>query len=125
MPVTLSRRERPHARFYSHWLYLPAYRTLSSHAFRLLMELLARYRPDRPNLFRVANTDVSRMCGCSRNSARRYVDELEERGWIRIERRGAFTGQRTSRPRAVSLSSFRTETRPAQPQLFETWTPAL
>ena len=45
MPAATKYRDRPHARIYSAWLELPAWREASLAARCLLVEMLARYRP--------------------------------------------------------------------------------
>lgn len=123
---TGSRREPPHARIYSRWYLLPAWRTLDSRGRDLVTHVMAAYRPPehgKPNAFELADRTVAAMLGCSENTARTVVNDCLERGWFILERRGSFTGPKGTRGRVVSLSCYPTETRKAEPQRFKQWRP--
>lgn len=77
-------REKPHARIYTEWMDLPAWRELSCQARALIVELTARYRPNGPdsNVVPLTSRSVAAMVGCGREKASEAIDELEERGWI-------------------------------------------
>jgi hypothetical protein len=96
----------PHARIYQSWLDLPAWRTLSPHAKCLLTELLARYRPKEPNQFEISDRVASRLIGCARNTARKALEELEDRGWIAVLHVGRITGPRTARASVYALTCY-------------------
>lgn len=105
------RHDAPHARIYTHWLAAPAWSTLSAQAKVLLTVLLARYRPQNPNLFLLSDRRAADLVGCSPNAASKAVQQLAERGWIIIERHGGVSGARATRSRQVSLAAYDTETR--------------
>lgn len=113
LPPMRRTRDRPHARVYHYWLNLPAWATMSVHAKCLLIELLARYRPDEPNSFPLPNAEAARWLACAPNTAARAIAELTERGWIVIERRGTMRGSRSARCRVVSLAAYPSDTRVA------------
>jgi DNA-binding transcriptional MocR family regulator len=96
----------PHARIYRSWLDLPAWRTLSTFSKCLLTEMLARYRPWEPNQFEVSDRTASQLIGCSRNTARIALEELEDRGWIKVIRVGKITGPRTARASVYALTYY-------------------
>jgi hypothetical protein len=110
-----------HARIYHKWIELPAWRTLSGNAVKLLTETLARHRPGDPNLWPMSNLHVATRLNCSQNTAAKVVSELLERGWFCLERKGGVSGRTSSRVRIVSLSSEGTATRHPEPWRFENW----
>ena len=118
-----SRREPPHARIYSKWYTLPAWRTLCSRGRDLVCHVMAAYRPDKLNAFDLSDASAAAMLGCSDNTARKVVKSCIERGWFILERRGGVKGPRGARGRVVSLSRFPAENRPAEPERFENWRP--
>lgn len=121
-----SRREPPHARIYSSWYLLPAWRTLDSRGRDLVTHVMAAYRPPehgKPNAFELSDATAAAMLGCSENTARAVVNACLERGWFVLERRGAFAGPKGTRGRVISLACYPTETRKAEPQRFTRWRP--
>ncbi|MGJ3232181.1 MAG: hypothetical protein ACFE0P_10310 [Oceanicaulis sp.] len=116
-------REPPHARIYASWYRLASWRTLCSRGRDLVCHVLAAYRPDKLNAFQLSDADVAAMLGCSENTARAVVKACLERGWLVLERRGAFTGPKGARGRVVSLACYPTEVRKAEPQRYEQWQP--
>lgn len=113
------RRDKPHARIYAEHLLHPAWQALSPNAFRLIVELLARYRPDKPNSFGVGGKSVHNLIGVSEKTATRIVDELIEAGHLFVERKGSNRGSVTTRERVVSLTRWHTLTRAGDPCLWK------
>jgi DNA-binding MarR family transcriptional regulator len=112
-----SRHDRPHARLYDHDLNHAAWSTLGCGAFKLLVYLLADYRPERPNSFPVGERRVALMIGVSEATAAKAVNELIEKGHLRLERRGRNYGRVATRERIVSLTRHDTETVRGDPEL--------
>lgn len=114
-----SRHDRPHARFYDHDAKHPAWKELSENAFKLIMCLLARYRPNKPNSFAVGGKTVAEMICVSERTAPALVDELIEKGHLHEERKGRNRGSVRTRERVVSLTRFHTDLRDGDPSLPE------
>jgi hypothetical protein len=116
-------RDAPHARIYSAWMELPAWRTLSPYARSLLVELFARYRPLEPNRFELSDRTAAFLANCGRQTAARALIELEKRGWIEVARVGKLTGPKAKRASWYSLTYF--ERLPGEPgsRAFLTWRP--
>lgn len=112
-----SRHDRPHARIYDHHIIHPAWIGLSGNAFKLLVRLLADYRPAKPNSFLVGGRRVGEMIGVSEKTGQKIVDELIECGHLREERRGSNTGILRTRERVVSLTRHDTELHAGDPDL--------
>ena len=112
-----SRHDRPHARVYDHHLNHPAWKALSPPAFKLLVFLLAQYRPEKPNSFPVGARRVSLMISVSEASASKAVQELVEAGHFKLERHGRNYGRVASRERVISLTRYDTELTVGDPDL--------
>jgi len=115
------RRQPPYAQIFLHWMYLPAWQELSSHAVKLLAELLAAYRPYTPNAFELSDRHVAERLNCSRQTAAKVIAELIELGWLKLERKGSLTGARAGRSRVVSLTCRPTETNATPTNDFRHW----
>lgn len=79
--------DNPHARIYTTWLSLPAWRTLSPLARAALVHILAHYRPSNP----YACWPTRRLgdeIGCSKSAAAEALELLEDRGWLVAVKRG-------------------------------------
>jgi hypothetical protein len=112
-----SRHDRPHARIYDHEMKHPAWRGLSGNALKLLVALLASYRPNKPNSFPVGAATVARLTSVSDKTAKRLVDELITTGHLREERKGRNRGVVKTRERVVSLTRHDTDTQKGDPAL--------
>ena len=112
-----SRHDRPHARIYDHWLKHPAWSKLSPTAFKIIVILLASYRPDGYNVFPVGERRMAEMCGCAPATAKKAIDELIAGGFLKEERQGRSRGNAASRERIASLTRYHTETRAGDPNL--------
>ena len=77
-------RIQPHARIFTEWMDLPAWRELGCPARALIVELTAKYRPNGhgSNVVPITSRSAAVMLGCCRATASKAIDELEERGWI-------------------------------------------
>lgn len=113
-----SRHDRPHARIYDHYVSHPSWTSLSGNAVKLLVTLLAKYRPTSPNVFAAGGKTVGELIGVSPPTAIRVVDELIDKGHLHEERRGRNSGVVATRERVVSLARYDTETRVGDPELF-------
>ena len=112
-----SRHDRPHARIYDHDLNHAAWIGLSGNAFKLIVRLIAMWRPDKPNSFPAGGRTISTLIGVDEKTATRLVKELAEAGHLRIERNGSNRGQVKTRERVVSLTRYDTETSVGDPSL--------
>lgn len=117
-----SRRDKPHARLYDHDMNHPAWRSLNGNAFKLLVSLLASYRPSNPNSFPVGQKTVANLINVSEKTAKKLVDELLDAGHLREERMGRNRGCVKTRERVASLTRFDTEMHAGNPLLpIEVW----
>lgn len=119
---SVRRKDRPHARVYHHWLEHPSWKELSPSAFKVIVHLMAEYRPDQPNVFGVGERRMANLIGCGKVMAKKAIDELVEGGFLRVERRGRNSGTPLGRERAVSLTRYDTETAAQDPELpIKSW----
>jgi DNA-binding transcriptional regulator YhcF (GntR family) len=88
MPRATKLRDKPHARIYHYWLELPAWQTLSAQGKALLIIMSAIYRPTMP-VISMTDRTAAALIPCSRATAAKVLAELEDKGWIRVERVGA------------------------------------
>jgi hypothetical protein len=110
-----SRHDRPHARLYDHHMAHPAWIGLSANAFKLITRLMAMWRPNKPNSFPAGGKTISELIGVDQKTVTRLVNELVEKGHLRIERNGRNRGQVKTRERVVSLTRYDTETSVGDP----------
>lgn len=81
-----------HVRLYRHELECPAYRTLSTNARALLIELRALYDVKRgDNRVFHGFRQMMQRCNLTQRAAKRARDELVEKGWITIVEPGGFS----------------------------------
>ncbi|WP_139792260.1 hypothetical protein [Henriciella litoralis] len=111
----LKRRDMPHARIFDHWMHHPAWMELTSPAFKIIVMLMTSYRPDKPNIFPVGERRVSAMSCCPPRTAKKAIDDLIERGFLRVEQTGRNRGKAVGRERIVSLTHYDTETAAGDP----------
>lgn len=102
------KRLKPFVKLDAEWLRLPAWRCLSPYARALLPEIMARYRPGY-NLMQISTRDAADMANCSRTRAGTALEELEECGWICIERVGRTDGPKERRASAYRLTMYKSE----------------
>lgn len=69
----------------------PAYRSLSCHARCLLVELGRRYTGENNGNIPMSVREAARLLGAGKNTAQKAFSELEDRGFIRPNVKGAFT----------------------------------
>ncbi len=81
----------PHVRLYAHELACPAYRTLSTDARTLLVELRALYRPTNGNVVFLSIREAMERLGVGQRRVQAAFAELIERLWITVETPGGFT----------------------------------
>ncbi len=114
---------RPHARIYHAWLKLPAWRTLSGNAVKLLCAMLAEFRPLDGDNGRLEWSDkrAGDAIGMSESTGRRALEELESKGWIAIQRMGKM---RRDMPTTYALAAYyNDETGEPATMAFEHWRP--
>ncbi|MBV1701715.1 MAG: helix-turn-helix domain-containing protein [Hyphomicrobiales bacterium] len=115
--------DKPHGRIYATWMQLPAWREMSCFSRALLVELVTKYRPTTENLFALSDRQVADMLNCSRPTAAKTLTELEDRGWIEVERVGKMTGERAKRSSAYSLTTHARIIGESPLKTFERWRP--
>lgn len=117
-----SKHDSPHARLYDRDLAHPAWIALSGNAFKLIVWLLAKWRPGKTNSFPVGGATVGKLIGVDRKTGFRAVDELIDAGHLRVERSGRNHGMVKTRERIVSLTRYDTETCAGNKRLpIEVW----
>lgn len=117
--------DEPHGRIYVAWMLLPAWRKISCPSRALLVELVTRYRPTMENLFALSDRHVAEMLNCSRPTAAKTLAELEECGWIEVERVGGITGERAKRASAYSLTTHARIIGESPTKAFIKWRPCI
>lgn len=116
-------KDRAHARIYHAWFKLPAWRSLSGNAVKLLCAMLAEFRPLDGNNGRLAWSDkrAGDAIGMSETSGRRALAELEAKGWIAVQR---FGKMRRDMPTFYALACYpNNETGEPATMAFEHWQP--
>jgi hypothetical protein len=89
-----NQRDGSHARIYSEWLSLPAWRNLSPTAIKLLLEILGRYRPRDNGRLALSAKSAGEYLGASKATGARALRELDDFGWIRPVRLARFADRR-------------------------------
>ena len=97
-------RDRRHARIYAHWLTLPAWRDLSGDGVKLLIHLLAHYRPGENGLTDFSARQAGDAIGKAKSQGARALNELEAFGWIVVVRIGKF--QARNKPSRYALANY-------------------
>ena len=87
MAATLKSRDRSHARIYGHWEHLPAWNALSVYGRAILTVMLMDYRKGQ-NFIVLSDAQAARRANCSRGTAAKAIEELQELGWIEVARVG-------------------------------------
>jgi hypothetical protein len=122
MATATKYRDRPHARIYSAWMELAAWREASLAARVLLIEMLARYRPGDNGRLEWSIRRVAEVLGASKATASTALKELETVGWIEVTRVGSFS--RKGRPSHYALAMFANDvTGEPATRTFERWRP--
>lgn len=116
-------KDKPHARIYRQWMDLPAWTTLTPLAQALITNLITRYRPHEPNLFELSDRTVTTLVRCARNTARKALEDLEDRGWIRVVRVGRMNGPKAKRASVYALTAFTIEPGEPATKEFLRWKP--
>jgi hypothetical protein len=89
-----NQRDGSHARIYSEWLSLPAWRNLSPTAVKLLVEILGRYRPRDNGRLPLSAKLAGQYLGASKATGARALRELDDCGWIRPVRLAQFADRK-------------------------------
>jgi hypothetical protein len=122
MATATKYRDRSHARIYSAWLELPAWRAASIAARCLLVEMLARYRPGENGRLEWPVRRVAEVLGVSKTTGGKILIELETIGWIAVMRVGSFSGK--SRASLYALAMYTNDVTGEPPtRAFERWRP--
>jgi hypothetical protein len=94
MARATNRRDGAHARIYSEWLSLPAWRNLSPTAVKLLVEILGRYRPGDNGRLPLSARLAGEYLNASKATGARALRELDDNGWIRPMRLARFADRK-------------------------------
>jgi hypothetical protein len=86
-----------HVRLYRWELTSPAFRSLTTHARALLIELKSLHNGTNNGELFLSVREAARRLGVGKNLAARCFKELEERGFIRVSRPAAFNMKSASR----------------------------
>lgn len=116
-------RDSAHARFYQKWMRLDAFHYLTGNAFKLLLCMMAEYRPELANNGKLEWSDskAGRAIGLSEASGRRALADLEDKGWISVERLGQ---PRRDKPTTYALAMWPNgSTGEPATMAFEHWQP--
>ena len=122
MATATKNRDRPHARIYSAWLELPAWRAASIAARNLIVEMLARYRPGENGKLEWSVRRVAEVLGVSKSTASAALIELETIGWIGVMRAGSFSRKGRASLYALAMYNNDVTGEPAT-RTFERWRP--
>jgi len=115
--------DKPHARIYAEWMFLPAWNTLRPEAQSLLVNIMTRYRPLYPNAFEISDRTATMLVNCARNTARNALAELVDRGWLRVIRVGRMGGPKAKRASVYALTTHGLDMGAPAPEDFKTWRP--
>lgn len=116
-------KDKPHARIYRQWMDLPAWTTLTPLAQALITNLTTRYRPHEPNRFELSDRTVTTLVRCARNTARKALADLEDRGWLRVVRVGQMRGPKAKRASVYSLTALPLDAGEPATKEFLRWKP--
>lgn len=87
------------------WMQLPAWTELSPYARSILLEMMARYRPDN-NALELSERVAAQIGNCSRERAAMSLVELEKRGWVEVLRIGKSVGTKERRCTEYALTMY-------------------
>jgi len=69
---------------------LPAYRLLSVYGRSLLLEFRRLYDTHNNGEICMSVRQAAQLLNCNKDTAAKYLEELEEKGWIRVTEKGCF-----------------------------------
>lgn len=116
-------RAESHVRLYRHELECPAYRSLSTEARALLVEMRALF-DGRENRMYMSVREAMRRLDVGRCKAERAFDELIDRGWVRIIERGSFNRKvRHATVFALESEPLEDNDGAVAPKSYMSWTP--
>lgn len=96
-----------HARIYSDWRHLEAFKTLAPLQRCVLEDILLTFNKHQGNETRLTANGIRQRYSVSHNTARRAISGLEDRGWIERIRLGPGpTGQAGGVYRILCIDSF-------------------
>lgn len=90
-PKMNKRLDAPHVRFYDWLLTSPAYLSLGCPARAVLIELTRLYKGNNNGQLALSVRRASQRCNVARGTAQKAFAELQERGFIELMSRGAFS----------------------------------
>ena len=68
----------------------PAYRHLSAYGRALLIEFRRLYYPGKNGKISMSVRYAAKCLNCNKDTAAKYIRELEDKGWIRLTDKGSF-----------------------------------
>jgi hypothetical protein len=90
-PKRNKRIDAPHVRFYDWLLTSPAYLSLGCPAQAPLIEVIRLYKGENNGQLGLSVRRASEWCNIARGTAQRVFAELQERGFIELVTKGAFS----------------------------------
>jgi hypothetical protein len=90
-PRMNKRIDAPHVRFYDWLLTSPAYLSLGCPARAVLTELTRLYKGNNNGQLGLSVRRAAERCNVARGTAQRAFVELQERGFIELATKGAFS----------------------------------
>ena len=117
--ATKHRTGAAYVQFWERWTKLPAFRELSGQAAKLLIVIMAGYRPGKNGFLEWSDRKAGEAIGKSEATGRRALEELTEKGWITVER---FGKTNPATPTRYALAMFPNDAS-AEPagRDFENW----
>lgn len=121
-----SKKDASHVRFYQFELDTVAFRSLSVGPRALLIELKSLYNGSNNGELFMSVREAARRLNVGRGTASEYLDDLQDRGFIRPKVEAGFDWKTAARARKATcwiLTEYATEDA-APTRDFQHWTPA-
>jgi hypothetical protein len=100
-----------------------AFRDLSPHAVRILLEIMRRYNGKNNGTIPLSCREAATVAQCGKSSAVRFFRELQEHGFITKEKQGYFTVRDAAEWRLTFQPDHRQGRNPAPSHDWREWKP--
>jgi len=84
------------SRFPTRWQEAPAFRSLSGAALKVFLEVRARFNGGNNGELSLSLDEAARLLGIGKGTAQRAFAELQEKGFLRMTRKGQWYGRRAT-----------------------------